>query len=231
MGELLINADRGAEAIARGSALEWVDSPQAGVQRRMLERIGGEVAVASTIVRYAPGSRFDAHVHEGGEEFLVLEGTFSDEQGHYAAGTYVRNPPGSRHAPFSEGGCTIFVKLRQMHPDDTTLVRMRFDRLDWWRTGLRGIERADLFAGGGVAVRLERLAPGARRHASMQYGGEEIFVVSGAVRLEERGDVELRAWDWVRNPGPRSLHLHSPAGALLWRKTGHLVAAPGVRDR
>lgn len=78
----------------------------------------GEVARATSIVRYSPGSRFSPHEHGGGEEFLVLEGVFSDEHGDDGPGTYVRNPVGSAHAPFSAAGCTILVKLRQMDPAD-----------------------------------------------------------------------------------------------------------------
>src|SRR5918993_663748 len=93
--------------------LPWAPSPMAGVERRMLDRVGGEVARATSIVRYAPGSRFSAHAHGGGEEFLVLEGVFSDEHGDFPTGSYVRNPPTSRHTPGSESGCTLFVKLWQ----------------------------------------------------------------------------------------------------------------------
>jgi anti-sigma factor ChrR (cupin superfamily) len=30
----------------------------------------------------------------------------------FGPGTYIKNPPGSSHAPFSENGCTLLVKLR-----------------------------------------------------------------------------------------------------------------------
>ena len=94
-----LNADFTQRAAMHGTRLPWTPSPIAGVDRRMLERIGGEVARATSIVRYAPNSHFSAHTHEGGEEFLVLEGVFSDEHGDFPAGSYVRNPPTSRHAP------------------------------------------------------------------------------------------------------------------------------------
>ena len=113
-----INADLRKRAVVYSKDLPWVDSPMAGVQRRMLERDGDEVARATTIVRYASGSSFSAHTHGGGEEFLVLDGVFSDDKGDYPAGTYVRNPVGSTHTPFSKEGSTILVKLRQMFPED-----------------------------------------------------------------------------------------------------------------
>src|SRR5512147_2420038 len=103
-------ADLSQRAIVFSAELPWIDSPMPGVQRRMLERDGEEVARATSIVRYAANSHFSSHTHGGGEEFLVLEGVFSDEYGDYPAGTYIRNPVGSTHTPFSQNGCTILVK-------------------------------------------------------------------------------------------------------------------------
>ena len=117
-----LHADPGRRVVVDSGALPWHPSPLAGVERRLLERDGGEVARATSIVRYTPASRFSPHHHGGGEEFLVLEGVFCDEHGDYGPGTYVRNPVGSAHAPFSEGGCTILVKLRQMDAADLARV-------------------------------------------------------------------------------------------------------------
>lgn len=96
----------------------WIPSPLPGVARVMLDRIGGERAVATSLVRYAAGAGYSPHEHGGGEEFIVLDGEIADEQSRYPPLTYVRNPPGSAHRPYSDPGCTLFVKLRQFHPDD-----------------------------------------------------------------------------------------------------------------
>jgi len=108
---LRIHADFSQRAVVDTDGKSWIASPSSGVERKMLDRVGGEVARASSIVRYLPGSRFPEHTHGGGEEFLVLEGVFSDETGDYGPGSYVRNPVGTSHAPFTDDGCTIFVKL------------------------------------------------------------------------------------------------------------------------
>ena len=108
-----VNTDLSQPAIVHSAEQEWSPSPTAGVDRRFLERDGAEVARASSVVRYAPGSAFPEHTHDMGEEYLVLEGVFSDGDGDFRTGCYVRNPPGSKHAPFTKDGCTIFVKLRQ----------------------------------------------------------------------------------------------------------------------
>ena len=108
-----LNDNFNERVVVHGGTIDWVDSPIAGVRRRMLDRLGDEVARATTIVEYAPGSQFSPHVHTGGEEFVVLEGVFSDEHGDFPAGSYIRNPPQSRHTPGSAEGCVIFVKLWQ----------------------------------------------------------------------------------------------------------------------
>ena len=157
-----LNADLSQRAVVHSEELAWVASPLAGVDRRMLERDGEEVARATSVVRYAPDSSFDAHVHGGGEEFLVLEGVFSDEHGDFGPGMYVRNPPGSRHTPRSGPGCTILVKLRQMDPDDQDYVRIDTTRAPWQPGPVEGASVMPLFERGSEKVALWRLAPGTR---------------------------------------------------------------------
>src|SRR3954470_12513782 len=91
MCSMRIHADFSQRVVVRPGDVPWVPSPAAGIERRMLDRIGEEVARATSFVRYAPRSRFSPHVHGGGEEFLVLEGEFADESGRYPEGFYVRN--------------------------------------------------------------------------------------------------------------------------------------------
>src|SRR6516165_7170873 len=69
--------------------------PRTRARFRPVHRIGDEVARATSVVRYAPKSRFSAHIHGGGEEFLVLDGVFQDEHGDFPVGSYIRNPPTS----------------------------------------------------------------------------------------------------------------------------------------
>ena len=143
---LRLHDDFSQRVILDTDQMEWVPSPVQGVERKMLDRIGDEVARATSLVRYAPGSVFTEHVHGGGEEFLVLSGEFNDALGSYPPGTYVRNPPGSRHAPWAgPEGAVIFVKLHQFDADDLNRVVINTVTQPWpasatcsvWRPGRR----------------------------------------------------------------------------------------------
>ena len=155
-----LNADLSRPATVDSTALAWVASPMAGVERRMLERDGDEVARATSLVRYAPGSAFSPHTHGAGEEFLVLEGVFSDETGDFPAGFYVRNPPGSRHTPASAPGAVILVKLRQMPPEETAAVRLDTRDPALWHDHGQGRQEAVLFDAPWERVVMLRLTSG-----------------------------------------------------------------------
>jgi anti-sigma factor ChrR (cupin superfamily) len=126
-----INSDFTQKAVINTLDLDWNSSPIPGIERKYLDRIGDEVARASSLVKYSPNSSFTGHIHGGGEEILVLEGTFSDENGDYSAGTYIRNPPNSKHAPHSKDGCVLFVKLRQFNAQDDSVVRIDTTTATW----------------------------------------------------------------------------------------------------
>src|SRR5205085_9530772 len=141
-----INADFSERAVVHACNVDWIRSPMPGVERKLLDRVGDEVARATFIVRYAPGSAFSAHTHGGGEEFLVLDGTFQDEHGDYPLGSYLRNPPTSRHTPGSRSGCTLFVKLYQFDPADRTHVNVNANSIDAMpAAGRQGVALVPLF--------------------------------------------------------------------------------------
>ncbi|MBE9069132.1 cupin domain-containing protein [Leptolyngbya cf. ectocarpi LEGE 11479] len=214
-----INADLTKRAVVHTNDLPWVESPMAGVQRRMLERDGEEVARATSIVRYAPGSYFSAHTHGGGEEFIVLDGIFSDEHGDFGPGTYVRNPVGSSHTPHSKDGATILVKLRQMESEDQQQVTIDTHRSGWAPGLVPGLQVLPLHAYGTEQVALVKWAPETRFQQHRHWGGEEIFVLDGTF-ADEQGVYPQGTW--LRNP-PDSVHTpFSETGCLIYVKTGHL---------
>jgi hypothetical protein len=219
-----LNADFSQRVAVHGAELAWTPSPVVGVERRMLDRVGGEVARATSIVRYAPHSRFSAHSHDGGEEFFVLEGVFSDEHGDFPAGAYIRNPPTSRHTPGSAGGCTIFVKLWQFDLRDRTQVRIDTARLAYGSTPHRpGVEIMPLFKDAREEVRLERWAANSDIALALP-GGLELLVLSGG--FAEGGET-FKPLSWLRLPPGSQLTAKAAAsGCRLWAKLGHLAHAP-----
>ena len=215
-----LNADFSKRAAVHAGALPWVPSPIAGVERRMLDRIGDEIARATSVVRYAPASRFSPHTHGGGEEYLVLEGVFSDEHGDFPPGTYVRNPPTSRHTPGSTSGCIIFVKLWQFDADDRTHVRVDSTKIESLPDPSRsGVAVTPLYRDSREDVRIETW--GARRSGQFGApGGAELFVLDGA--FEESAERFTR-WSWLRLPPNVFAHLRAGEhGFKAWVKTGHL---------
>ena len=217
-----LNADFSVRVVVHSADIPWVASPMKGVDRRMLDRLGGEVARATTIVRYAPGSAFSAHTHTGGEEFLVLSGTFQDEHGDYPTGTYVRNPPTTSHTPSAADGCVILVKLWQFDMDDRTAVTMRPEDMRPV-AGASGVTVTPLHRDPNEIVRIEDWAAGARINLA-DHNGAEVLVLSGG--FTEGGDA-FQTDSWLRLPADVPLITTvGPMGAKVWIKTGHLRTAP-----
>lgn len=218
-----LNADFSQRVVVRPEDYDWVASPASGVERMMLDRIGEEVARATTIVRFAPNSQFDAHSHGGGEEFLVLEGTFSDEHADYPAGTYVRNPIGTAHTPhIGPEGAKILVKLHQFDEDDTAQFSLNTKEAAFRPGMFEGLEVLPLHSAEGENVALVRWAPGTKFTQHAHWGGEEIFVLEGTFQ-DEHGDYP--AGTWIRSPHGSTHTPWSDEGCLIYVKTGHLPQA------
>jgi anti-sigma factor ChrR (cupin superfamily) len=215
-----INADFTKRAVIETAGLDWNGSPVPGVERKYLDRVGGEIAKASSIVRYAPNSSFPKHSHAEGEEILVLEGAFSDEQGVYPAGTYLRNPPHSAHSPFSLMGCTLFVKLRQFHPDDDSSLRIDTNTTPWLPGLVAGLSVMHLHHFGVVGTALVRWEPNTIFNPHVHPGGEEIYVLEGVFH-DEHGSYPKGTW--IRSPRySRHAPFTKSQGAVIYVKTGHL---------
>jgi anti-sigma factor ChrR (cupin superfamily) len=222
-----LNADFSQRVVVHAARLAWISSPMAGVERRMLDRIGDEVARATSIVRYAPDSHFSAHTHGGGEEFFVLEGVFQDDHGDFPTGSYIRNPPTSHHTPGSAPGCVIFVKLWQFDLQDRTQIRLDTGAMPYMpAAGRPGVEVMPLFADSREAVRLERWAPGAAIALDLP-GGAELLVLDGGF---DDGGEHFEPLSWVRLPPGSMLRATAgPEGCKTWVKTGHLLHIEGVK--
>ncbi len=203
--------------------MQWEPSPSAGVERKRLSLAGpAEAGRVTSVVRYAPGSRFSGHPHPDGEEILVLSGVFSDERGDHPAGTFLLNPQGYSHAPRSEPGCELFVKLRQYPGLARAQVRIDTTTAKWEPYAFDGVERLLLFAAPEYpeSMHLLRIAAGASIPTLTLEGGEELFVLDGTLS-DEHG--HYRPGTWVRYP-PGTRHTpHTADGCRLYIKRGHLA--------
>jgi len=186
----------------------------------MLDRVGAEKARATSLVRYAPHSYFPVHPHPGGEEILVLSGTFSEDNMHCPAGWYLRNPPGSQHQPHSDEGALIFVKLWQMPSSEPHHVRIDTNSSALWQ--MQGTcEICPLFSSEYEQVCLQRLPP----HAMLCVGihSAELLVIAGELVLDGRC---YPYGSWMRFPVGDSPNMAAGAqGATVYLKTGHMADA------
>ena len=214
-----LHDDYSQRVVLNHNDLPWVPSPEAGVQRRMLDRRGGEVAQATSIVRYEAGAKFESHTHDLGEEIYVLGGVFSDESGDYPAGSYIMNPPGSNHAPYSETGCLLFVKLRHLGADQQQREVVDTTRTPWLQGLVPGLKVMPLMQQG-TGSTLVRWAPQTFFNPHRHFGGEEIFVVDGVFE-DEHG--RYPQGSWIRSPHMSQHQPFSREGCTIFVKTGHLL--------
>lgn len=215
-----LNMDVKQGVAIQTSTMDWQASPAKGVWRKPLEREAAESGLVTSIVKYEAGSRFSQHSHPLGEEIFVLEGVFSDEDGDYPAGTYIRNPPGSKHSPFSEQGCTLFVKLNQFDKSDKASVRTN-TQTQPWLAGMGNLEVMPLHSFEAENVALVKWPAGERFQPHSHFGGEEILVLSGEF-CDEHG--RYPKYTWIRSP---HLSQHFPfveQKTIIFVKTGHLLS-------
>lgn len=215
-----LNMDLSKPACVLASQQHWLESPADGVSRMPLEKEAEESGHTTSLVRFAPGSSFPPHVHPLGEEIFVLDGVFSDENGDYPAGTYIRNPPKTKHSPFTLAGCTLFVKLDQFHPEDTQAVVIRSEDRQW-QQGHGNLQVTPLHQFETQHTALVHWPAHEKFIQHQHWGGEEIVVIEGEF-CDEHGRYGARSW--IRSP---HLSQHTPyveMETLILVKTGHLPA-------
>ncbi|WDE96071.1 cupin domain-containing protein [Lentisphaera profundi] len=214
----MINMDFSQACCIHSHNQEWLQSPLAGVWRKPLEREAAEHGHVTSIVKYEANSYFKAHSHPLGEEIFVLEGTFSDETGDFGPGTYIRNPPGSQHKPFSKDGCIIYVKLNQFGEDD--LESKRINTLEAsWREGIGQLEVMPLHQFNNESITLVKWPAGEIFQPHHHTGGEEIFVISGEF-IDEHGSYPQ--YTWLRSPHNSHHFPRVEKETIILVKTGHL---------
>ena len=199
---------------------EWEASPMPGVWRKPLAREAAEHGHSTSIVRFDPGSTFSLHNHPLGEEILVLDGVFSDQYGNYPVGTYLRSPPGSSHAPYSKEGCVLLVKLDQFDVEDTEPVCIDTANADWLE-GEGKFQVMPLHDFDHESVALIRCPAYTKFPPHQHFGGEEVYVLSGAM-MDEYGSYP--AGTWIRSPDNSEHCPYVEGETIIWIKTGHLLS-------
>jgi len=214
-----LNADHSQRVVMETANMEWETSEAGGVLRKRLERIDAKPEPVTTVVRYQADSTFPAHQHVKGEEIFVLEGTFSDNRGHYEAGSYLRNPAGTSHSPYSKDGCTIFVKLQQFQASDSQQLKIQTKQRQWLPGLVSGLSVMPLHEYVNEHAALVKWEANTIFQPHQHIGGEEIYVLEGTFE-DEFGSYPKGTW--LRNP-PNSYHTpFTKEGCVIYVKTGHL---------
>jgi len=200
--------------------MKWQPSPSGTVWRKRLHLVGpSEAGQVTSLVMYEANSDFHAHAHPGGEEILVLGGTFSDERGDFAAGTYLLNPEGYEHTPFSKEGGIIFAKLRQYPGVDRSQIVVEAQNMDWQESNQPGIGVKTLYTEENYPeeMSLQKWDSGAAPGNVVYPGGAEILLLRGNLQDENSSYGEM---SWLRFPPGAEHAPYSPNGCELYVKTG-----------
>jgi len=217
-----INGDLSVRVAVDTTKMDWTPSPSGSVWRKRVHLVGpAEAGQVTSIVRYEPRSTFHAHDHPDGEEILVLEGVFSDEHGDWPAGTYLLNPEGFRHAPFSTDGCVLLVKLRQFPGRSRQHVVIDTRAAPWQPGEIAGVERKPLYRQDGFSDRvdLERWKPQTDLGVVTHADGAELYVLDGEFS-DESG--VYRSGCWLRMPSGSSHHPRTDESCMLYIKRAGL---------
>lgn len=215
-----LNTDVSQRVVIKTEDLAWVKSPTQGVSRQFLARDGEENAVATSIVRYEKNAQFSPHEHPLGEEIFVLQGDFNDEFGYYPQGSYIKNPAGTKHTPFSHEGCTLFVKLRQLSPQDQERIVIKPSDHQWQQGMVSGLKVLSLSHFEASHTALVKWAPNTYFNPHRHFGGEEIFVIDGTFQ-DEFGSYPKGTW--LRSPHMSQHCPFSKECCLILVKTGYLI--------
>ena len=217
MSDQDLNADFGVPAKMHTNLMEWDASPSPTVWRKRLELSGPkEAGRVTSVVRYDPNSKFAEHPHPDGEEILVLDGVFSDEHGDYPAGSYLLNPEGFSHAPFSDEGCVLFVKLRQ-YPGDRPQIKIPTHTEDWEEIA-PGVRQLALFSRDGFSDEMALVTLSDEGTVAVS-GGVEVYVIDGELKTSSE---TFYTGDWARWPVDQPVTLSGNPNVKLYLKTGHL---------
>jgi hypothetical protein len=215
-----INADMSKLVSMDTNSMKWQESPSGTVWRKRLHLVGpSEAGQVTSLVMYEANADFHAHAHPGGEEILVLGGTFSDERGDFTAGTYLLNPEGYEHTPFSKDGGVIFVKLKQYPGDSRNQIVVQTQNKEWIESTVPGVSIKMLYSEHNYPeeTSLQKWNKGASPGKLSYSQGAEIFILKGSIQDEFGLHSEM---SWLRYPAGAEHTPSSPEGCEIYIKRG-----------
>ena len=193
---LSLNGNLAMRVAVDTQSMDWLESPGGHVLRKRVHGVGpAESGQVTSVVRYAPGAVFPEHDHPEGEEILVLDGIFSDEHGDWPAGTYLLNPEGFHHGPFSRAGCTLLVKLRQYPGADRIHVALQSNDQPWASSIRKNVAWKKLYAQAPYTdhMRIESWSSPAAMGQLNFPQGAELFILQGSF-ADEFGSYPTHSW-------------------------------------
>jgi anti-sigma factor ChrR (cupin superfamily) len=201
------------------TSLTWYQTNYTGIWFRCFES-DNEIQEhpVTMLTRFDPGGFFQLHGHPGGEEILVLQGIFEDEIGIHTPGTYMLNPEGFIHRPYSNEGCLTFVKLRQHGGKTRNQVRTNIYESPWQSGIIPKIEVKTLYQQIGYPekVWVERWQPHTKLSNIVETEVKEIFLIEGSWS-DALGNYPTGSW--LRYPPNYPYSPASETGCLLYVKT------------
>lgn len=232
-----INANFSVPVIIESNLLDWSitpaisttvlpkmsrATPMSGVRQHCFEHVINKKTRLTSLLKFSAGRSFKKFGHESGEEFLVLSGVFSDAGGDYGAGYYVRNPPGTTHAPYTRHGCIVLFKLGQFQALDNKRVRINtLDSVARWRAaGEPGVSCMDLHQFSEEQVHLYRIRSECWITFKPSRCGLEIFVCEGYINVKDKC---YATGCWLRYPAGSKIKVSSMGGACLYVKQSIFV--------
>ncbi len=216
----MLNMEFDQRVVINTQQQPWLASPHKGIWRKPLAREEAERGHATSVVRYDGGASFATHDHPLGEEILVLEGTFSDESGDFPAGSYLRNPEGYVHAPYSNDGCLLLVKLHQFQSEDDQQINIDTNNADWL-AGHGHLQVMPLHNFRGESTALVHWPAGDHFQPNVHHGGEELYVLRGEF-IDEHG--RYPEGSWIRSPRMSRHDPYVEEDTLILVKVGHLLS-------
>ena len=217
-----VNSDLSQQVVIDTQSMPWQSSPSGTVWRKPLYREGGEFGPVTSLVRYQAGGKFRSHAHPQGEEILVLAGEFCDDHGRYPQGSYLLNPDGSQHAPYSDHGCTLLVRLRQYAGHDRPQIKLDTTQAHWRQGMVEGLTVLPLYAQANYTenMALVHWQPETYFARHNHPVGEEIFVIEGT--FEDEHGVYPQG-SWIRSPHMSTHTPFSRQGCLIYVRVGGLA--------